>query len=462
MGDTIAAISTPSGMGGIGIVRLSGPEAVVIADRMFVSRKGKTPASFASYTVHYGDVICRKDEETEVVDEALMTVMKAPKSYTCEDVVEISCHGGSAAVNVILQLALQLGARLAGPGEFTKRAFLNGRIDLAQAEAVLDVIRAKTSIGLSVSEHQLKGELTRRLEGIRAEMMEIYVQLEALVNFPDDKAENSVLEGARKRLADIREKMQVLLSTADQGRILREGVKIVLCGKPNVGKSSLLNILLRQPRAIVSAIEGTTRDTIEELAQIEGIPFQIVDTAGILNPRDEIETEAVRRSHLHMEEADLVLFLVDASVALSQQDRRLAEKLHDRDVIVVLNKIDLEIQVSEKDLKKLFPESDIHPVSALTGEGIDTLRRQKILHHVLHGRRIEAREILLTNVRHIAALQKALGDVESAGCSSETDTPPEFISEYIKSAVQELDRITGRDVDEDFIEQIFSQFCIGK
>lgn len=460
MGDTIAAISTPAGMGGIGIVRLSGPDALVIADQVFAARKGQKPSTFSTYTVHYGDIFQNIDGKNESIDEALLTVMRAPKSYTCEDVVEFSCHGGTAAVNVVLQLCLKHGARLAHPGEFTKRAFLNGRIDLAQAEAVLDVIRAKTATGLSVSEHQLKGELTLRLEEIRRSLMEIYVELEAAVNFPEDD-ERDDSSSVFQLLAGIADQIKSLLATADQGRILREGIKVVLCGKPNVGKSSLLNQLLRQPRAIVSHIEGTTRDAIEETAQIEGVPFQMVDTAGILDPRDEIEEQAVKRSHLHIEKADLVLLLLDASDQLSQQDRELAQKLQDQDVLIVLNKTDLNNVLSRKDVSLLLPNKDIVRVSALSGQGIEGLR-QKILMQVLHGSRIEEKNILLSNVRHIDLLSKCLQEVDQASCCQETRTPPEFISEYIKSAVQQLDRITGRDLDSDLVDQIFSSFCIGK
>lgn len=460
MGDTIAAISTPMGMGGIGIVRLSGRDALEIADKLFVTRKGVKPSEFKTYTVHYGDIFREQDGDRVVVDEGLLIVMRAPRSYTCEDVVEISCHGGSAAVNMVLKLCLEAGARLAAPGEFTKRAFLNGRIDLTQAEAVLDVIKAKTAMGLTVSEHQLKGELTRRLEEIREDLMGAYVELEALVNFPDDEIGQGVNENIDQEIKAAEKKIRSLLETAEQGKVVRDGIKIVLCGRPNVGKSSLLNALLRQPRAIVSPMAGTTRDTIEETAQINGIPFQITDTAGILEPRDDIEREAVRRSRARMEEADLVILIFDAGSLMVEEDRQIIRMVADQEVICVLNKKDLPQSLDEERIKELLPGRSIQYASALSGEGIDDLR-QAIVAHVLHGKKMEANHIFLSNARHIDALEKCLGEINAVG-QGDSRLSAEFVSEHIKRAVQQLDEITGKDVDVDLVDQIFSQFCVGK
>ncbi len=358
-------------------------------------------------------------------------------------------------------VVLDLGARLAGPGEFTKRAFLNGRIDLAQAEAVLDIIRAKTEVGMSVFEHQLKGELTQSLEDIRQNLMDFYVTVEAVVNFPEEGLESNVQDDASRMLHVIEEKIQALLATADQGRIVREGVKIVLCGKVNVGKSSVMNILLRQPRSIVSSIQGTTRDTIEEFVYMEGIPIQMVDTAGFLSPRDEIEQEAVRRSDLHIQDADLVLLLLDSSTQLTNQDRTLINKIKDKDFLVVLNKIDLPGSISSDELETLFPGRCIQRISALKKEGVDALKKA-ILRHVLHGKDFEPKGIVVSNVRHIELLQKSLKQVQLAKSSTEQAISLEFISEYVQRAIHELDRITGRDVESDLLEQIFSEFCVGK
>jgi len=458
--DTIAAIATPAGTGGIGIVRLSGPRALSIADEVFVIRRGGAPSRCPTHTVHYGDVVRRREEGREMVDEALLTVMRAPRSYTCEDVVEINCHGGAAAVNAVLRLVLEQGARLAGPGEFTRRAFLNGRIDLTQAEAVLDVIRSRTETGLAVSEHQLNGDLTRRLEAIRAQMMDLYVRMEGELNFPLDEgtADPGLFQPG---LDAIETALRDLLRNADQGRVVREGLTVVLCGRPNVGKSSLMNRLLRQPRAIVSGIEGTTRDTIVECAHIGGVPLQIADTAGILDPRDEIEQEAVRRSHDYIAQADLVLFLVDASRPLSDADRLLAGLLRGRPVITVLNKNDLPRIVHPAAAADLVDALDICPVSVLMQEGLDGLQ-QAVLRHVLHGRHLEPKGILLSNVRHIDLLTKSLQEIQAVRESGGQTLPLEFCCEHLKQAIRQLDRVTGRDIDADLIDQIFSEFCVGK
>ena len=461
--DTIVAISTPMGRGGIGIVRLSGRQALEIANGLFMAKDGLKPSSFAGYTVHYGDVADVK--KGKIIDEALLTVMRAPKSYTKEDVVEISSHGGVTSLRSILALAGELGARLAEPGEFTKRAFLNGRIDLAQAEAVLDIIQAKTDTFLQVSTHQLKGELSTELEGIREQLMNIYVEIEAIVNFPEDDL------GAADKTRDFKPignaigaakgRVERLLRSSEHGRILKEGIKIVICGRANVGKSSLLNALLKSPRAIVSDIAGTTRDTIEETAQIKGIPFQLIDTAGILEPRNLIEEEAIKRSHMYSGGADLVLFVFDAAEEFSQDDERLMRVVDGQNVLAVLNKCDLPSKIDGKRVKKKYGAPRVLKISALRASGIDRLETV-ILEHVWHDKRVDTRGILVSNLRHINALkgcQSALGKAEeilSGGLSLE------FISEEIKVAVNFLDHITGRNIDEDLLENIFERFCIGK
>jgi len=428
---------------------------------VFSCRQGR-PSDFKTYTLHYGHVVRKEGDAREVVDEALLTVMRAPKSYTCEDVVEISCHGGMTAVNAVLALALENGARLAEPGEFTKRAFLNGRIDLTQAEAVLDIVRAKTQAGLRVFEHQLKGELRSFLDDIRRRLMGCYGDLEAVVNFPDDAGEQDGKRSVSARLREACISIERLLAGADQGRILREGIKLVICGRPNVGKSSLLNVLLGQERAIVSPIEGTTRDTIEESAQIKGVPFQIVDTAGILEPRDMIEEEAIRRSHLHIQQADLVLFMIDASMPVDEQDKKLAESLQGIDKVLVINKMDLKPSFALADARALFrAEEEIVAISLLHQQGIDDLKGA-ILKKALHGQTFQSKGLLLTNIRHIQALRKALFEVNRAVEECDRGLSLEFISERIRFAVDELDRITGRSADSDLLDHIFSEFCIGK
>ncbi len=459
--DTIVAVSTPVGEGGIGIIRLSGKNALAIADKMFVARNKRKPSEFESFTVHYGDVVRRS--AGEVIDEALLTLMRAPKSYTREDVVEISAHGGVASVRAVFNLAVTLGARVAEPGEFTKRAFLNGRIDLTQAEAVLDMVHSRTEAFLRVSASQLKGELSTELERIRERLMGVYAAIEAVINFPEDDidAEKQSVRSLREHVQGARDDIQRLLSSADHGRILKEGIKVVLCGRPNVGKSLLLNVLLKQPRAIVTPIAGTTRDTIEETAQIQGIPFQLVDTAGVLEPRDLIEEEAIRRSHLAVRGADLVLLVLDAGAALNAEDEKLFDLVRGRDLLIVLNKCDLRPRIDEREIKTALPGGKIVRVSALNKEGIAQLEGE-IVAQVWHGKVVDAHGILISNARHVRALQDALTAVAQAQETLKKRLSLEFVSEEIKRAVNSLDTITGRHIDNDLLEQIFARFCIGK
>ncbi|MCA9398351.1 MAG: tRNA uridine-5-carboxymethylaminomethyl(34) synthesis GTPase MnmE [Candidatus Omnitrophica bacterium] len=459
MDDTIVAVSTAAGQGGIGIVRLSGKDALPICDRIFQSVKANTkPSQLKSHTVNYGWVV---DQKGERIDEVLLTIMRAPKSYTKEDVVEISCHGGTISLHSILTLATEAGARLAEPGEFTKRAFINGRIDLAQAEAVLDIIQSKTKAFLKVSTHQLKGELSTELESIRQDLMNIYIEMEAIVNFPEDDVDS---EGRQKLSGDIdkaKEKVDRLLSSSEHGRILKEGIKVVLCGKPNVGKSSLLNIFLKTPRAIVSEIAGTTRDTIEETAQIKGIPFQVIDTAGILTPRDKIEEEAVKRSHMHIQAADLVLFVLDGSEKIEEKDKSLMSSIKEQNILVVLNKADLPLVIKDEDVKNIFGPQAVVKVSALTKNGIELLE-DAIVQKVWHEKTVDTHGVMVSNLRHITALKGCRDDLQKGRDDLLNNLSLEFISEYVKQAVNGLDSITGRNIDTDLLDNIFSQFCIGK
>jgi len=461
--DTIVAIATPPGQGGIGIVRLSGQRALGIADKIFVAKNNQKPSTFKNFTAHYGWVIRHGNgnESSQMVDEALLMVMRAPKSYTKEEVVEISCHGGMVVLKMILNLAVGGGARLAEPGEFTKRAFLNGRIDLTQAEAVLDIIQAKTEAFLRVSHNQLKGELSLELEAIREELMNIYTEIEAIVNFPEDEIEAQGWVELRQSIQKAERRVDKLLQSSEEGKILREGIRIVLCGKSNVGKSSLLNTLLRQPRAIVTAIAGTTRDTIEETAQIQGHPFQLVDTAGILEPRDLVEAEAIKRTHMYINGADLILFVVDSSHPLSIEDDRLMERIKGKNVLVVMNKCDLKNQVDEESLRKFFYGENIVRTSALTHSGIEDLE-QAIVNMVWRGGVQQSHGVLITNLRHQEALKNCQENLLRAKQILSQHLSLEFASEEIKSAVNALDSITGRNIDTDLLDKIFSGFCIGK
>ncbi|MDD3374274.1 MAG: tRNA uridine-5-carboxymethylaminomethyl(34) synthesis GTPase MnmE [Candidatus Omnitrophica bacterium] len=460
LNDTISAISTPQGQGGIGIVRLSGKEALKIADKIFVAKNNKKPSSFSTYSVHYGKVIDANDD-AQVIDEALIIVMKAPKSYTAEDVVEISCHGGIASLKKILSLTLESGARLAQPGEFTKRAFLNGRMDLTQAEAVLDVIQAKTEAFLRTSVNQLKGDLTFELESIRELLMNVYIEIEAIVNFPEDDIDTLSRQGLMDRIDSVIKRVDVLLLSSEQGRIMKEGVKVVICGKPNVGKSSLLNVLLRTPRAIVSDVKGTTRDTIEEFAQIKGIPLQLVDTAGILHPRNSIEREAVRRSHLNIDQAELVLFMVDISERISKEDQQIIDKIKGKNVIVVLNKSDKKMRADVETIKKQLESSLQVKISAVNKQGIDVLE-ESLVRNILHGTEFQDSRIMISNVRQIESLKKCLFSIQNAKQHFFDQLSLEFVSEEIKLAIDFLDEITGKNISQDLLDKIFSSFCIGK
>ncbi len=493
LNDTIVAISTAMGQGGIGIVRLSGAEAIEICDKMFVAAKRlsgnvifeksgeksilrqspnkKTLAESESHTVHYGWIMLeeapdapasyKNKERRNNVDEVLITIMRGPRSYTREDVIEINCHGGVAALRSILALACDMGARLAEPGEFTKRAFLNGRIDLTQAEAVLDIIQSKTESFLQVSTHQLKGDLSRELERIRAQLMDVYGAMEAIINFPEDDLDVDKERRGFPLLQEASGCVKKLLDSSEHGKILKDGIKVVLCGKPNVGKSSLLNILLKTPRAIVSDIAGTTRDTIEETAQIKGIPLQLIDTAGVLAPRDILEAAAVKRSHLSMQNADLVLLVLDANAELSEEDEIIIQKVKGQNILVILNKSDLPRKINAQRVKSFLGHAQMCEVSALKKIGIEVLESM-IVENVWHSKTIDTHAVLVSNLRHINSLKNCQSSLEKSQEDLRHGLSLEFISEGIKGAVNFLDSITGRNIDSDLLENIFSQFCIGK
>ncbi|MHB8155208.1 MAG: tRNA uridine-5-carboxymethylaminomethyl(34) synthesis GTPase MnmE, partial [Candidatus Omnitrophota bacterium] len=348
--DTIAAISTATGEGGIGIVRLSGRESLAIANKIFLGLDKKKPTHFKSFSMHYGKIVDRK----KIIDEVILTVMRGPKSYTRQDVVEINCHGGRLSLCKILDLTLKSGCRLASPGEFTKRAFLNGRLDLAQAEAVIDIIRAKTDSALKISLGQLSGNLSGEINKIRQKLLDILVILEANIDFPEEGIPRQDLTDLSFGLTAIDARLNALLSSASGGRILREGLHVVICGKPNVGKSSLLNALLKKERSIVTPVAGTTRDTIEEVLDIKGIPVRIVDTAGILKPRNLIEAKAVRLARSQINSADLVIILFDSSSKLDQEDRKLIKEVKSKNVIAVINKIDLKARIEKNEIALSF------------------------------------------------------------------------------------------------------------
>ncbi|MFH0917921.1 MAG: tRNA uridine-5-carboxymethylaminomethyl(34) synthesis GTPase MnmE [Candidatus Omnitrophota bacterium] len=453
--DTIAAISTASGEGGIGIVRLSGPESLAIAGKIFVGHRKKNPALFKSYTMHYGQIV----DNHKVVDEVILTLMRGPKSYTRQDVVEINCHGGMLSLRKILDLTLKHGCRLANPGEFTKRAFLNGRLDLAQAEAVIDIIRAKTDSALKISLGQLRGSLSQQINKIRQALLDILVGLEANIDFPEEDIQAQDLKKLTLGLTAIDAQLEALLSSASGGRILREGLHVVICGKPNVGKSSLLNALLKKERSIVTAVAGTTRDTIEEMLDIKGIPVRIVDTAGILKPRNLIEQKAVRLARSQINLADLVIILFDASAKLDQQDLKLIKEVKNKNSIAVINKIDLKVRIEKDRIIKAFPK--VVMLAAKSGKNLNLL--EEALYDFVYQGKLPGPELLLvSNLRHIQALRDARKLVVQAQVILADKLSLEFITQNLKDACVYLDRILGKDFSADLLDRIFTDFCIGK
>jgi len=455
LNDTIAAISTPIGQGGIGIVRLSGKDAINIAGRIFLSKDKKKPAQFKTYTTHYGRIMVGE----QVIDEVILTLMRSPKSYTREAVVEINCHGGLVALRKVLDLVVAGGARLAEPGEFTKRAFLNGRIDLAQAEAVIDVICAKTDSALRISQEQLQGRLSEEIRQIRAGLLDILTLLEAQIDFPEEEIGPAEKERLGKKLAAARGKMARLLSGSKTARICKEGIHLVICGKPNVGKSSLLNALLKKERSIVTSVPGTTRDTIEEIIDIRGIPVRIVDTAGIIDAKDLVGRKAVQRSKKQIELADLVVMLFDGSRSLSKEDHRLMDKLKSRKVIPVINKIDLRQRIDKERINKVFP--CLVELSAKKSRNIDLLE-DAVASHIYKGAVFSPEPAMVSSLRHISALNAAEKLIAEAGNSLDNNLSGEFIAQGVKDALAYLDNILGKDSPADLLDKIFSRFCIGK
>jgi tRNA modification GTPase len=453
-GDTIAAISTPPGEAGIGIVRLSGPRAEAIARRVFRPRRPRDP--WQSHRLFLGHVL---DSQGHVLDEVLLTLMRAPQTYTREDVVEIHCHSGFAVLKAILGAVLAQGARLARPGEFTLRAFLAGRLDLSQAEAVLEVIQARTQASLRVAAAHLAGGLGKRVGEQRTALLNLLAGVEAALDFPEEAAELSP-PGLSEELAGPLGELTKLLATYRQGRLLKEGAAVVLAGRPNVGKSSLLNRLLNADRAIVTDIPGTTRDVIEETISLGGVPLRLMDTAGLREARDLVEELGVARSRERLAQADLIVFLVDASEPLTFEDIQTLEELPDRPVLVVLNKIDLPPQLKVEDLQS-YSSHPVVALSALTGQGLENLQ-QAMADLVLAGGVQTAGEIV-TQARHAELLvctAEALG--RGRELLEQTEVPWELLALEVKEALQALGEITGEEVGDAVLDQIFEQFCIGK
>ena len=457
--DTIAAISTAPGEGAIGIVRISGDLAISIASSIYQCGT-KQLEEQKTHTIHYGHIVDPKSGE--VYDEVMVSVLRAPKTFTREDIVEINCHGGIVAINRVLQLVLRMGARLAEPGEFTKRAFLNGRIDLSQAEAVMDLIRAKTDKSMQLAMRQLDGQLSHLIQNLRQEILNTLAQVEVNIDYPEyDDVEEMTLQLLREKTQQILQGIRTLLNTASQGKILRDGLKTAIVGRPNVGKSSLLNVLLREEKAIVTDIAGTTRDTIEEYVNVRGVPLQLIDTAGIRETDDVVEKIGVERSRKALKEADFVLLLLNQSETLQEEDIRLLETTKGMKRIILFNKTDLPSKLSKEDIAPYAKEEEIVTTSMLNKEGIDQLE-EKIAGYFFQGQMNERDATYLSNTRHIALLEKAEQALVEVQNGIEMEMPVDLIQIDFTRAWDLLGEITGDSVQDELLTQLFSQFCLGK
>lgn len=457
--DTIAAISTAPGEGAIGIVRISGDLAISIASSIYQCGT-KQLEEQKTHTIHYGHII--DPQSGEIYDEVMVSVLRAPKTFTREDIVEINCHGGIVAINRVLQLVLRMGARLAEPGEFTKRAFLNGRIDLSQAEAVMDLIRAKTDKSMQLAMRQLDGQLSHLIQNLRQEILNTLAQVEVNIDYPEyDDIEEMTLQLLREKTQQVLQGIRALLNTASQGKILRDGLKTAIVGRPNVGKSSLLNVLLREEKAIVTDIAGTTRDTIEEYVNVRGVPLQLIDTAGIRETDDVVEKIGVERSRKALKEADFVLLLLNQSETLQEEDVRLLETTKGMKRIILFNKTDLPSKLSTEDIAPYANEEEIVTTSMLNKEGINQLE-EKIAGYFFQGQMNERDATYLSNTRHIALLEKAEQALVEVQNGIEMEMPVDLIQIDFTRAWDLLGEITGDSVQDELLTQLFSQFCLGK
>lgn len=457
MEETIAAIGTPLGEGGLGVIRISGPESRRILEDVFEC--GGDTSEIISRRMTYGRIIDK--ERNQIVDECMAVFMKGPKTYTAEDTAEISCHGSMVSLQNTLSLVLKKGARLAEPGEFTKRAFLNGRIDLSQAEAVIDVIRAKTDRSFDVAISQLQGGLSLRISEIRKHLLDLLVDITVNIDYPDEDIEEITYETMEDQILLIGDMIEKLRSTASSGRMLREGIRIVICGRPNVGKSSLMNALLRENRAIVTDIPGTTRDTIEESVNIRNIPVHLIDTAGIHETEDVIEQMGIERSKDAFNNADYIILMLDASSALTEEDRELISYIGDRSCLVLLNKQDLGSCIEEDEIRNSLPGAKIIPAAIRKEQGIEETEDE--IETLVYGNTESRREsVMVNNVRHITLLDQAGEDLKSAAAMIRRKEPLDFIEVDVRSAYDALGEIIGETVSDEILNEVFSRFCLGK
>lgn len=455
--DTIAAIATAPGEGGVGIIRISGPKSLEISNKIFKPFHRSSIDDYSVRTLIYGNIY----DGEHIIDEVLLAYMKAPNSYTVEDVIEINCHGGFISVKKILELVLKCGARIAEPGEFTKRAFLNGRIDLSQAEAVIDIINAKTEQSHQIAQSQLDGNLSKKIKDLRNQITSVLAQVEVAIDYPEEDIEFITYNELIEKTKIIQDEIVKMYKTADTGKILREGLKTAILGKPNVGKSSLLNSILGENRAIVTDIPGTTRDVIEEFVNIKGIPLRIIDTAGIRETEDIVEKIGVERSLNHMKSSDLILVVIDSSKNIDIEDIDILENVDKSKTLVILNKIDLESNLDIDTIKKYIEEKNIINISALKNEGLELLH-DRIEEMVFEGDISNNEDVMITNSRHKDAIYKAMKSVEDAVSALNDKMPYDFIEVDLKDAWDTLGYINGDTVSEDLLDTIFHNFCIGK
>lgn len=454
--DTIAAIATAMSSSGIGIVRISGEGAVLVADRIFEMKNHKKLSEMPTHSIHYGHI----HDEDEVIDEVMVLLMRGPKSYTREDTVEIDCHGGVYVMKRILETVIRHGARPAEPGEFTKRAFLNGRIDLSQAESVIDVIYSKNDFALKSSLSQLSGSVSEKIRDIRGTVLHEIAFIESALDDPEHISLEGYPEQLSEIVSDVVDKIEKLLANSDNGKMLKEGISTVIVGKPNAGKSSLLNTLVGEEKAIVTDIAGTTRDVLEEQINLNGVLLNVIDTAGIRDTEDVVEKIGVERAKKYLKDADLVIYVVDTSTALDENDAEIMELLRDRHAIILLNKSDLEQITTVEDVRKHLDKTMI-PISAKEQTGIDALEKE-IKEMFFSGKVTFNDEVYITNIRQKTALQEALRSLKLVQQSIEDDMPEDFYSIDLMNAYEELGTIIGEAVEDDLVNEIFSKFCMGK
>ena len=454
--DTIAAIATSIGEGGISIIRVSGDRSIDIVDSIFIGKNNRKLHDLKSYTMRYGHIV---DKNGVRLDEVIISYMKGPKSFTAEDTIEINCHGGVVGTNRILQEIIRAGARMAEPGEFTKRAFLNGRIDLSQAEAVIDIIRAKTELSMKSALMQSEGTISKEIKIIRNKLLSVIAHIEATVDYPEEDMEEVTAGKVSEDVTEIISEVDMLLSTADEGKILREGLSTVIVGKPNVGKSSLLNALVKEKRAIVTDVPGTTRDVIEEYISIEGIPVKIVDTAGIRETEDIVEKIGVEKSKEKIDEADLVILILDLSNRLTHEDKEIIDYIKDKKYIVLLNKSDLDGKIEREELQSLKSKY-ITNISVKTGEGLNLVKEH--IKDLFFNGEIKTEGIFVTNNRHKESLVRTKENLEASLNALEFTSAIDLASIDIRNAWMNLGEITGEALEEDIIHKIFSEFCLGK